>query len=231
MPTIETQNVSRASKAFLAAGIVGCAALVGGHWFETREVAVLAKLIASSGFVAFAISLGATRSTFGRLVLAGLSLSWLGDMLLLGRTQNMFLSGLVAFLIAHVLYINAFAVRRIDWKRALAAVVPVGAFSLVVSLWLSPYVTASMQLPVRIYTLVISVMLVAALGTRAAGVAIPLGAALFYFSDLSVAAGKFVKPDFPNYVWGLPFYYSGQLLLAWGARAAAQSPPGVSDSR
>jgi uncharacterized membrane protein YhhN len=231
VPAIETKTLSRASIAFPVVCIVGCAALVASHWMESREAAVLAKLIASSSFVAFAISLGATRTIFGRLVLAGLSLSWLGDMLLLGTTHGAFLSGLVAFLIAHVMYISAFTVHCIDWRRALAAAVPVGAISVFVSLWLSPYVAAPMQLPVQAYTLVISVMLATALGTGGAGLAIPLGAALFYFSDLSVAAGQFVKPDFPNYVWGLPFYYSGQLLLAWSTRSIAQSPPGVSDNR
>ena len=43
---------------------------------------------------------------------------------------------------------------------------------------------------------------------------VPLGATLFYFSDLSVATLQFTSTAFPHYVWGLPFYYTGQLMLA-----------------
>ena len=41
-----------------------------------------------------------------------------------------------------------------------------------------------------------------------------LGAVLFLLSDLSVARDRFVAPGFVNRLWGLPFYYGGQVLLA-----------------
>jgi uncharacterized membrane protein YhhN len=216
--------------------LLACVALVASQLGGWRSAAVLAKLIASTSFVALAISSGAARSLFGRILLAGLALSWIGDMLLLGRTQALFLSGLCAFLLAHVAYITAFVVRGINRRWALAAAIPVMLISVLVSIWLSPHIPDSMQLPVWLYTAVISGMVIGAIGARGAGavLAIPLGALLFYFSDLSVAAGQFVRPAFPNFVWGLPFYYSGQLLLAWSAgRApqARQSLAGVSDSR
>jgi uncharacterized membrane protein YhhN len=77
-----------------------------------------------------------------------------------------------------------------------------------------------MLIPVRSYTFVITLMVIAAFGARGAGapVLLPLGASLFYLSDLSVAAGQFVQPAFPNYVWGLPFYFGGQVLLAMSVR-------------
>jgi hypothetical protein len=63
---------------------------------------------------------------------------------------------------------------------------------------------------------VISLMVITAFGARGAGatVLIPLGATLFYFSDLSVASMQFTRQAFPSYIWGLPFYYTGQLMLA-----------------
>lgn len=215
---------------------MACVVLVASQLGGWRSAAVLAKLIASSSFVALAITVGARRSLFGRILLAGLALSWIGDMLLLGRSQALFLSGLCAFLLAHVAYIAAFAVRGINWRWAMAAAIPVVPTSVFVSIWLSPHVPDSMQLPVWLYTAVISGMVIGAMGARGAGaaVAIPLGALLFYFSDLSVAAGQFVRPGFPNFVWGLPFYYSGQLLLAWSSGSVLhvrQSFGGVSDSR
>jgi uncharacterized membrane protein YhhN len=45
------------------------------------------------------------------------------------------------------------------------------------------------------------------------------GAALFYLSDLAVAADRFLGGSFPHYAWGLPLYYSGQLLLARTTRS------------
>jgi uncharacterized membrane protein YhhN len=69
---------------------------------------------------------------------------------------------------------------------------------------------------VRLYTIVISSMVIAAIGTRGKGgpVLILVGALLFFLSDLSVAALRLVQTDFPTYVWGLPLYYAGQLCLA-----------------
>jgi uncharacterized membrane protein YhhN len=73
-----------------------------------------------------------------------------------------------------------------------------------------------MTVPVRIYTLVISIMVITAISSRKPGVTllVPVGALLFYFSDLSVATAQFVQTEFPHYVWGLPFYFAGQTLLA-----------------
>ena len=236
MPITESSGPDRRQLAILAVGLLACVALVASQLGGWRNAAVLAKLIASSSFVALAISAGAVRSLFGRILLAGLALSWIGDMLLLGRSQALFLSGLCAFLLAHVAYITAFVVRGVNPRWALATAVPVVLVSVLVSIWLSPHVSDSMQLPVWLYTAVISGMVIGAIGARGAGavLAIPLGALLFYFSDLSVAAGQFVRPEFPNFAWGLPFYYSGQLLLAWSAGSvlqARQSFGGVSDSR
>jgi hypothetical protein len=73
-----------------------------------------------------------------------------------------------------------------------------------------------MIVPVRVYTFAISLMVILAFGARGVGAPalVPLGAVLFYFSDLSVAALEFTSTPFPHYVWGLPFYYTGQLMLA-----------------
>ena len=82
--------------------------------------------------------------------------------------------------------------------------------------WLQPHIPADLDIPVRAYIAVISVMVIFAFGTRGAGgpVLILIGALLFFLSDLSVAALRLAQTDFPTYVWGLPFYYGGQLCLA-----------------
>lgn len=220
---------------YIALALVGAAALVLFQLWDVPIAAAIAKLAASTGFVAAAVSVGALRWHFGRTLLAGLALSWFGDAFLLGGSDALFLMGLGSFLLAHVMYCIAFFIRGVDWSWAGIALVPVVLISAGVSLWLTPHVSADMLLPVRVYTGVISVMVILAFGTKGAGGPwlIPVGAALFYFSDLSVAAGQFVKPAFPNYVWGLPFYYVGQVLLALSARwedTSAHIPAAPTDS-
>jgi len=143
-------------------------------------------------------------------------------MFLLGTSRQLFLAGLVSFLLAHIAYVIAFSIHGLNDKWSLTAFVPVAAISVFVTVWLTPYLPGDMIVPVRTYTFVISLMVIMAFGAKGAGgpLLIPAGATLFYFSDLSVAAGQFIEPTFPNYVWGLPFYYTGQLLLALSVRHA-----------
>lgn len=178
--------------------------------------AAAAKLVASSGFVALAIKAGSLHSSYGRSILLGLSISWLGDALLIGKTQTMFLLGLGAFLLAHIAYIAAFAGRGTNVKWAAAAALGVVPIAIAVSLWLTPHVPHELIIPVRTYTTVISLMVIAAFAThgRYASTLIVAGALLFFLSDLSVATLRLVQTDFPNFVWGLPSYYAGQVCLA-----------------
>lgn len=225
---VETASRDRLRHSIVAFGLLACALLVATQIGGYHNAAAVAKLLASSSFVVLAISAGALSSAYGRLLLAGLLFSWIGDMLLLGRSDALFLSGLSAFLLAHLAYVAAFIKRGINRRWLAAAAVPVALTSVLVSAWLSPHVPDAMQVPVWLYTFVISCMVAGAFAARGAGapLAIPAGALLFYFSDLSVAAGQFIQPDFPNFVWGLPFYYCGQLLLA----GSAATPPRASQS-
>lgn len=196
--------------------LVPCAALVILQLLDNESGAAVAKFLASSAFLVVVIGAGAFRSSYGKVIFAGLIFSWCGDMFLLGSSQELFLAGLASFLLGHMAYIVAFAIRGISSRWSLSASLPILAVSLVVTFWLSPHVAPYMLIPVRVYTIIIGLMIIAAIGTRGAGgpLLIPTGAALFYFSDLSVATMQFMEPAFPTYIWGLPFYYTGQLLLA-----------------
>ncbi len=176
----------------------------------------IAKMTASSAFVAIALMLSAHSTRYGRLVLTGLIFSWFGDWFLAAATEAMFLYGLGCFLLAHVAYISAFASLGVNYRWAIFAIAPIAVLSIGTSLWLAPFVPEPMVMPVRIYTAVISLMVIFAAGARGSGapLIIPVGALLFYFSDLSVAAGQFAQSDVPHYLWGLPFYFCGQVLLA-----------------
>lgn len=179
-------------------------------------LAAVSKIAASSGFLAVAYFAGALKSAYGKLLLAGLALSFLGDAFLIGDSRQAFLAGLAAFLLAHVVYITAFAVNGVSYRWMGFSALPIIACAVAVSAWLAPHTPPELSLPVKLYTGVISGMLIAAIGTRGKGgsVLIVVGAALFFLSDLSVASLRLVQTDFPHYVWGLPLYYAGQLCLA-----------------
>jgi uncharacterized membrane protein YhhN len=201
---------------WLGLAAIACLALVVTNLLDIRAATIPAKLLASTAFLAIAIVAGALNSRYGRIVFVGLVLSWFGDAFLLGTTDKMFLFGLATFLLAHVAYIVAFVARGINTRWTLAAAVPIALVSIGAMIWLAPSVSAEMLIPVRVYSLVISLMVITAFGTRGYGgpALIPFGALLFYFSDLSVAVNQFMQPAFPHYAWGLPFYYTGQIMLA-----------------
>jgi uncharacterized membrane protein YhhN len=201
---------------FVAVIAVGTVGSLIGEWQQLR-LRFFAKPLASSGFVALAVSLGATDTTYGRWVLAALLFGWLGDVALMGSSRRAFLAGLVAFLIGHLLYVAAFIVAGWSTIPTLVAAVGVTIAAVVVFRWLRPHLPAEMRIPVVGYVVIISAMLATAVGATAAGatVLILVGAVAFYLSDLAVARNRFVSPDVLNRVWGLPLYYLGQILLAW----------------
>lgn len=215
-------------KTKLTIGIVALAsaAMVLSRVLEFPAIEVAAKMTASSAFVALALMLRAWHSRYGRLLLTGLVLSWFGDLLLAGATESLFLFGLGSFLLAHMAYTTAFMSLGIKRSWALGALVPVAVLSIGAALWLAPFVPTEMAVPVKVYTAVISLMVIAAVGARGHGAPlfIPVGAVLFYLSDLSVAAGQFVQTDFPNYLWGLPFYFGAQVLLALSVGKLPSAP-------
>jgi uncharacterized membrane protein YhhN len=190
--------------------------LVAGLLLELTAIAAIAKLVASTAFITVAVIAGAMDSRYGRIVLAGLVLSWFGDAFLIGTTQRWFLLGLVSFLLAHVAYATAFITLGVERRWTLSSAAAIVIIAALVLTWLAPYLPAGLMWPVRVYTAVISLMVITAFGTLGAG-ASPLivsGAVLFFMSDLSVAAMRFTEPLFATYVFGLPLYYAGQLCLA-----------------
>ena len=203
----------------VAATGVACLILVGTSLAGMAAFAAISKIAASSGFLAVAILCGALRTRYGQILLAGLVLSFLGDALLIGESRQAFLGGLGAFLLAHLAYVAAFAVQGVNLRWIAAAAVPVAGIAWFVSNWLAPHTPAELSLPVQMYTIVISVMVVTAFGTRGKGASVLIlaGALMFFLSDLSVAALRLIQTDFPTYVWGLPLYYAGQLCLALSA--------------
>ena len=178
-----------------------------------------AKMVAASGFVVVALVSGALDSGFGTAVLIGLALSWLGDLFLTYQGTRPFLAGLAAFLLGHIAFVIAFAIRGFDARAAALAGLGAAVLLLRIVPWLMPHVSGQLRVPVLAYTVVISAMIITALATNGAEPdwRIPMGAGAFYLSDIAVARDRFVSPGRINRVWGLPLYFAAQLLLAWAA--------------
>lgn len=156
------------------------------------------------------------------LMVAGLVLCAVGDTALIHRERAWFLTGLVAFLLGHVAYAVAFNTRV---TLSTLHPVPAGAIAAVSTglfLYFRPHL-GRMLWPVVAYVVVITLMLMSALavalgggGGVGPGLLIPLGALLFYVSDITVARDRFVPGvGFANRVYGLPLYYAAQFLFAF----------------
>ena len=178
----------------------------------------LPKMVASTAFIAVAVAVGALDSTFGKIMLVGLVLSWFGDLFLSYDGRTPFVAGLVAFLAGHVAYVVAFSNRGLG-EQLYVPVLAVIVVAVPVARWLLPTVPRELKGPVIAYMTVISAMVVTAVSTNAftADWRIPIGAVAFYLSDIGVARERFARPGLINRMVGLPLYFGGQLLLAWAS--------------
>ena len=200
-----------------AATMLAVVALLACEWRGLRPGVWVAKTLASTGFLWAALAAGATASPYGRAVLLALGLCWLGDVLLLGRGRGLGLRlGLGSFLLGHLAFAAAFVLRGLDPGRVLVAAVLLLPMAWAALRWLAPHVPDDWRIPVRAYVVVISLMVVAGLGSVSGpqDVRVALGVLAFYGSDLAVARERFVHQSFANGAWGLPLYYAAQLLLA-----------------
>lgn len=207
---------------WMALTAVSVAGLLVAEYRDWRVGVWIAKPLASTAFIATALAAGATSSSFGRLILAGLVLSWFGDVLLIPRQRpKIFLAGVASFLLGHVAFAIAFLARGVAPAWFVGAAVLVIAALVIVVRWLAPHLPDDMRAAAHAYMIVISLMVVTASGTfgAAGNAAILIGAVAFYFSDLSVARDRFVEHAFLNRLWGLPLYYFAQLVLAYSTLA------------
>lgn len=181
-----------------------------------RRLEWIVKPAAALTFIAAGAAAGAFDSAWGATLFVGLVLAAGGDVLLIPKSRRAFLGGLFSFLLGHVAYAVAFAIRGLDalWLGVAAPVLI--ALAVPILRWLWPHVEAPMRGPVAAYVVVITAMVALAAGTVGArgDVWLLVGAFGFYLSDLAVARDRFVASGFVNRAWGLPLYFFSQLLLA-----------------
>ncbi len=153
---------------------------------------------------------------YKNLIIAGLFLSSIGDCFLLLSGNQWFTFGLVAFLIAHLVYVAAFMTR---WRFSpfhLLGLIPILAYSFWLLRGLHEGMLASgnagLWIPVLVYVVVISIMIWSAVISRS-WIAIA-GAIIFFMSDSLLAWNMFVT----SVSWAgygvMISYYLAQFLLA-----------------
>jgi uncharacterized membrane protein YhhN len=200
------------SSTFLAAAV---AALLWAELKSSRLAVWLIKPIASTLFLVTALLAGALASSYGRLILLGLLFSWLGDVLLIPKRQLFFILGLGSFLLAHVAFSGAFLLRPLEVLPLTFVATSTVVVAIIILRWLWPHLSHNFRPAVVSYLAAISLMVVLASGTiAAAGPQLLIGAVMFAVSDIFVARDRFVSPSVANRLWGLPLYYSAQLIFA-----------------
>ncbi len=154
--------------------------------------------------IPFLISIVAISDKFPtqKILLLALFFSWIGDVLLLFSEKHslFFIFGLVAFLIAHLVYIFLFQKQtKINNNKIYLRFIPIVLIYLLgilSSLWSS---LQDMKIPVAIYALVISTMLLTSIKAyfewkKPANLLVLIGAVLFVVSDSILAINKFYTP-------------------------------------
>src|SRR5436190_10207063 len=164
-------------------------------------------------------------SSLKKWVVLALLFSWGGDVLLMFESMNgnFFIFGLVAFLIAHIFYILFYenVIRKEGLSKNYWWFLPVIIYYIALIYILSPNL-GDMKMPVRIYGIVISYMLIQALQTgtiknRDAAIFLIAGAVLFITSDSILAINKFYESFEYAGMAIMLTYVIAQLLITLGA--------------
>ncbi len=193
-------------------------------WSKLEWVAKPAVMLCLFVWLFTTVGLSGTTLWFG----LGILLSLLGDVLLMISLDRFFLYGLVAFLVAHVFYIIGFnsPIPAISaWSVILAILIGWGG-ARVIRRILTSVVTSGnirMRLPIIVYSVVISLMLLSAMiklndlsWNAGAALLVALGAFLFYISDVILAWHKFVAPIQHGRIYNIAAYHLGQIILIAG---------------
>jgi uncharacterized membrane protein YhhN len=188
-----------------------------------RRAALPVKTLLSFLFVVTAIFQHHSLAGYFYFLLMGLIFCLGGDVFLALPRKKMFLYGLFSFLLGHLFYIAAFFyTARINVWTAIGSGLCL-VLSAAIYVWLRPHL-GSMNLPVLLYIVVITLMMSGAWSVLGKGklvlsgrMAVFAGALSFYVSDIFVARDRFLKTEFSNRLAGLPLYYFGQFLLAFSA--------------
>lgn len=202
---------------------ISLVALLYSESIGSRRGIWISKPLASFGFILTSRNTGSSD-----LIRVALYLSLIGDVCLIGRNRTAFMAGLCTFLIAHLFFAIGF-LEYSTWNGvsfSISAVLISIMSYIVYTYWLQRIVPKSMKWPVLAYVVVITTMVATAFAVLPSSLdqlqrlslfdlRIPIGAFLFYLSDLCVARQAFGRKQVMNKLIGLPLYYTAQMMLAY----------------
>jgi uncharacterized membrane protein YhhN len=150
------------------------------------------------------------RNKSEKLIFIGLLFGWIGDIVLMFNSEDLFVFGLASFLIGHILYIAAFIHHIRKSSHKLSAINKIGLsllplfYLIVLYTYLFPHITGNEKnqpflIPVTVYAITIVTMSLFALwrigsSNKISVAFIILGAFVFMISDSLIALNKFVAP-------------------------------------
>lgn len=162
-----------------------------------------------------------------KILLGALLFSWIGDVILLfaNISEIYFILGLVAFLLSHVIYIILFNKQNKPDIPKNKGIFFIGLIAIVI--YLAAMLTVllpklgDLQLPVIVYALTISTMLLYAFSgyliwKKPANNYIFIGAIVFVLSDSILAMDKFYEPIYKNSFFIMLTYLMAQYLIVIG---------------
>ncbi len=148
------------------------------------------------------------------LIIGGLVFGLVGDVLLLPRLDN-FIGGLAAFLVGHALYVAAFVAIGSSAPVLLVGLATAGLIGWFIG---RPIVAAvketKLAIPVLLYFLTISAMVVTGIGTGVSQIA--AGALIFALSDGLLGTDRFVDERSDRRAWVHVLYHLGQIGIVAG---------------
>lgn len=175
--------------------------------------------------ILFLVNLNPGKNRLHSLMLAGLFFSWAGDVVLefSNNNGNMFIVGLVCFLLAHIMYFTVFLLtpgKNSIMTNRIWLLIPVIIYGLVLVFYLYADL-AEMRLPVIIYAAVILTMLSGAINriekvNRKSYYLVLAGAVLFVISDSSIAINKFSHQFESSGIVIMSTYIVAQYLIVAG---------------
>ena len=162
-----------------------------------------------------------------KILLVALILSWIGDIILLfaDKGELYFIGGLIAFLLSHIFYILLFNKQLKMYLKKSRTIYWIGITSIIIYLLvmmvvLMPYL-GDLLLPVFVYAMTISIMLLFALKgflnwQKPANIYIFIGAIIFVASDSVLAFDKFYAAIPYSSFFIMSTYLAAQYLIVIG---------------
>lgn len=189
-----------------------------------RRLEAITKVLATAILAAVAASAGDMSVGARTVLVVAVVLCLVGDVALLGDSDERFVAGLGSFAAGHLVYVVTALLVGVSWPRALLAVpflAVLFAFRFVSRIipGARRHGGGALAGAVVFYAAVISAMVVTATGTPCWSAA--AGAMVFAVSDWILGYNRFVQPIRRAQLAVMASYHVGQLLLILGLVAGA----------